>query len=263
MPASHNVEDLIYPEEVEKFENLQDFLDSQVYCVNAYISYIEKITSIPFAALFHGSEPDQAFYNFFYLVYTSFYESCVITMTRLLMDEGKDCCNTLPVIQTRVICGMVKPEHRALFHKYLGSLRSDRKRVEKLKQSLKNLRNARIAHLLGDASEEDYLAEFRLQLDELKKLRDNLNKYYDALFNEPFGRSTNKVPYFHDPQYLREHDMDSDIDQLIAFAVDSSGILELPEEDQGAWEQHRKRLDAEGLAFLNEHRKRRGLPELA
>jgi hypothetical protein len=231
----------------EEYEKGIGFFFSELVTLNTIIYLAEKILAFRFDLFL--SRDDQTFFS---VVMSSFYDSAILTITRLATDEGADVF-TLRRFKNRVL-ELVQDEYKKDFRSWLRRARFD-KQVEELLTKARDLRHHRIGHTTNDfiAGRKRVV---RPGISEIKELRNALNSLLDALaFNVEFS----KLPIPYDSRVRPQRR--TDIEEILDNIARDSAFLNMPEQRPDRWIYRRLRLNTEKLDTLNQYRRKFELPE--
>jgi hypothetical protein len=203
----------------EEYDKGIGFFFSELVQLNAILYLAEKIVNFPFD-LFASRDNT----IFFTIVMDSFYDSAILTITRLTTDQKGDLF-TLPRFKNRVR-DLVKPEFREAFDVYLAEARFDNG-VIRLLTRVKDLRTHRIAHITRDFVSGN-VKLFRPNLLELVELRNALNSLLNAL---AFNVEYQMLPIPYDDRVLRSNRsaIKTDIEEILDCIAKNSFYLHMPE----------------------------------
>ena len=179
--------DVLKESALEEYEEGTGFFFSELVQLNTILYLAEKIVNFPFD-LFAGGDDSL----FFTMVMDSFYDSAILIISRLVIDQKGDLF-TLRRFRNRVR-DLVKPELKGAFEAHLAETRFD-KGVNGLLKRVRDLRTHRIAHITRDFYAGN-IKLFRPNLLELVELRNALNSLLNALaFNVEYQMLP--IPYDH------------------------------------------------------------------
>lgn len=242
--------DVLLEDAVPEYERTIGFfyLD-QLVPLNASIYVLEEVFQFPFDVLVgpQGSV-------FFAMVVRNFFQAGVLTVTRLATDADAN-FNTLLQFKNWVSAHARSEYRHSLAHTL--KQRGFDTRTRQLLERARRLRDGQVAHIKRGftLSEQD-----RIDLDELKALRDRLNDLLAALsFN--VGRMMLPVQYASEVIHPADMDARTDIQRLLDSIARDSDLLNQPERDPGNWPFYRGLRSEQELAIVNEYRVKFGLPE--
>jgi hypothetical protein len=191
---------------------------------------------------------------FFTIVRRALYEGVVMGVTKLTTDQDDD---ALTINRCRnLVLTMLQPELVEKFRKQLKRARFDKARND-LRRRARDLRNGRLAHLLLEAVRDG--ANISLDFADLEALVSEAENLYRPLM---FGASVTFLPFPYDPTVRAPNpEAETDVDRLLRLFAGDSYILNEPERNAHWWPVLRKRKTDEEIEFINNWRKRVGLPE--
>lgn len=225
------------------------FFFSELVELNTIIYLAEQIIAFPFDLFV--SRDNQTFFS---MVMHSFYDSAVLTITRLATDQAGDLF-TLPRFRNRVR-DLIKPEYSAAFDARLKEARFDSE-AKTLLAKARELRNHRISHTTRDFVAEN-IELFRPNISELRALRDALNSLLNSLaFDVEYGM----LPSPYDSRVLRHHES-TDIEDILDNIAKNSFFLNMPEQHPERWKYRGPNLSGDKLKILNYYRRKFGMPEV-
>jgi hypothetical protein len=151
---------------------------------------------------------------------------------------------------------MLQPELVEKFRKQLMRARFDKARND-LRKRARGLRNGRLAHLLLEDVRDG--ANLSLDFADLEALVSEAENLYRPLM---FGASATFLPFPYDPTVRDPNpETETDVDRILRLFAGDSYILNEPERNAHWWPVLRKRKTDEEIEFINNWRKRVGLPE--
>jgi len=245
--------EVLHEEAIPEYERGMDFFYlGQLVPLNANIYIIEQVLEFPFE-LFVSPEDT----IFFRLLVDNFYNTGLLTITRLATDSGKDLYTLLQF--KNWVAQQVKDEFKEDFQKHLKQAKFDKKTQEMLEKA-RGLRNTSVAHIKRDLVLGN-IEQDRLNFVELKALRDALNVLLKALsFNKE--RLMLPIQYHLGVVHPAGADSRSDIQRILDNIARDSNMLNLPEKNPHHWAAFRKNLSEENLRTINKYRAKFGLPEV-
>lgn len=241
-------EEALRAEFIEEYRQNMDFFYYHLVELHTNIYIIDKILQFPFKLFTSHDER-----IFFRQVVVNFFDICLLTITKLIKDQGED-IYTLDKHKTNLLTKYLKPEYQDAYKERLREGKFDAYTKQLLDKAV-NLRDKRIAHFL-----QDYREQFsqkipdpeQLSFSELKKLCDELNRLFHIC-------SLNAHYSMLDVSYDGKA---ADIDKLLDSIARNSRVLNMPEQDPQMWKQgKRPQLSEQELAQFNFYRKKFGLPE--
>lgn len=233
----------------EEYDAGIGFFFSDLVDLNTIIYLAEQIIAFPFDLFV--SRDDQTFFS---VVMHSFYDSAVLTITKLATDQAGDLF-TLLRFKNRVR-ELIKPEYRDAFDARLKEASFDSE-TRALLAKAKDLRNHRIGHTTQDFVAGN-IRVFRPDISQLKDLRDALNSLLNSLaFNVEFGL----LPIPYDSRTLRQQEK-TDIEEILDGIAKNSRFLNMPERYPERWKYRRPNLGGDRLKSFNHYRRKFGLPEV-
>jgi hypothetical protein len=246
-----NAADVLVDSSLEEYQRLIDFFYlEQLVPLNASMFVMEKILQFPLHLLVNPEDT-----VFIQLVLNNFFQACLLTVTRLATDTGKD-LYTLRHFKNWV-WENVKAEYKETFQATLRQVRFDNA-TETILAKARQLRHGRIAHIkrayaLGSLEQE------RLHFQELGKLRDEFNSLLDVL---SFNVGHAMLPLQYDPNVQHPTGVDgrSDIERFLDTLARGSHLLNLPETNPDHWSIFRGTLSQQDLETLHRYRVKFGLP---
>jgi hypothetical protein len=233
----------------EEYDAGMSFFFSDLVDLNTIIYLAEQIIVFPFDMFL--SRDDQTFFS---VVMHSFYDSAVLTITRLATDQAGDLF-TLLRFKNRV-WELMKPEYRDAFEARLKEASFDIETKSMLAKA-RDLRNHRIGHTTRDFVAGN-IRVFRLNISQLRDLRDALNSLLNSLaFNVEYGM----LPIPYDSRTLRQNEK-TDIEEILDGIAKNSLFLNMPERQPGRWKYRQGRLIGDKLKSFNHYRRKFNMPEV-
>jgi len=247
----HNLDpkDVLREGAFEEYDEGMGFFFSELVDLNIIIYLAEQIVAFPFDLF--ASRDNQTFFS---VVMASFYDSAILTITRLATDQKGDLF-TLARFKNKVR-DLVKEEYRKPFELRLKEARFDNQ-AEGLLAKARDLRDHRIEHTTRGEFIAGNIKLFRPNISDLKELRDALNRLLDALaFNVEYGM----LPIHYNRHSLRKNEK-TDIEEILDGIAKNSHYSNLPENNPERWKYRRPHLNVEDLEALNYYRRKFNLPE--
>ncbi len=243
VPVEDVLEETVLKEYKQKIEQ---FYLGHLVPLNTNIFIMDKIAEFPLH-LFANPVDDM----FLPLVYRNFYQISILTISRLVNDQGKGFL-TLPRFKNWIL-QMTKPDYRSPFQAWLRRIKFNEE-TNQLLERTRDLRDSYIAHIKHNP---DIPITEGLNLEELKHLRDMLNELLDALsFN---------VDYMMLPvSYTAINQGSTDIERILDNIARGSILLNAPEQDPFYWASLRENNSPFGEAHfqvINRYRRKFGLPD--
>jgi hypothetical protein len=246
-----SAEDVLDASFLPEYKKRKAYFYSELVELNVIIFLAEKILRFPFE-LFEANPNENIF---FIQVMRSFYDSVILLFSRLVNDSSGD-FYSLRQFKNDVRNAMRK-EYRSEFDKLLKEI-SFTQGMKDLFEAVRKIRNNEIAH----KTKEYIFSEIKLtrpNIDQIKKLRDSLNKYLDVLSFD-VEHLMLPIPYSDKVQRPAGVHEQTDIDKLLDCIAKNSVILNLPEREPQSWKYRKERLTEEAIAIINEYRQKFGLP---
>lgn len=244
-----SAEKVISPAFVGEYKETLAVFYSEVVRFNANLFILDKIASFPFS-LFGDGDGD----IFFYFHMLNGLETSVLIVHRLLKDNEPR-AYSLRRFKNEIVKNLL-PDHRQDFMDHLAKLNMDGA-VEELLSKADNIRNNQIAHL----SQATVMREAkigRLNLDELRSIGDNLNRFFECLC---FNTEHMFVPIPYSPNVTHPVGRTQpDIVRLLDCVAKNSYLLNMPERNPQLWQLHKSQKPKE-VQIVNEYRKRNGMSE--
>jgi len=242
---------VLQPGHVEEYEKCMHLLQSELALLNADLYIAEKLESFP-SSLFLGRGRD----DFFRIVWLNCLQSATLIVSRLFVDKRKP--DRLRMQRVReMIAQWIRPEYRAEFEQ--RCVRLDSAPLSASIKAVKSVRDSTLAHLLVVDGTLMLPPGLRLALPDLKKMRDHLVAYLDAL---SFGTEYSTWLLQYSPNLGPGPGTPSDVEQVLDAFVKNSSLFNSPETRPNSWRLLKKGLGAEDLKHLNEYRRRLGFPEV-
>ena len=245
--ADLSAKDVLDENGLAEYEAGINFFFSELVELNTFLYLAEKIMQFPFNLFASGENT-----VFFSMVLKSFHDAIVLSITRLVTDQGKDWF-TLNVFKNKVR-ELIKPEFKNQFDERLRRARFD-KEVDSLLKKTRDLRVNRIAHT-SNAFILSSIPLYRLSMNELSELRNALNFLLNTIsFNTEYvmlPMSYNQIDTGGQP----------DIEEILDCLARNSHVLNLPENSLEEWRHSRLYLSEGDLSFLNQYRRKFNLPEV-
>ncbi len=241
-------EQLIDPKwmEAEYKPRMKEFYD-HVVRLNTHLHFLDQLFSFPYSILYALHENT----NFLRYARESFVWTAILGISRLIKDSDG---YTLPRFQNDLGKNGVKLEYRKdYFRSFHGLGFPDN---DELVKKVHDIRNGLVAHIDKNlAFGSDGLLD--ISLDELRMLRDRINRFYEGLSFE----APNHSSYLYD-QYWG--DKTSDLDQILTDIAKRSPLLRKPDDiyDQYGWLIMRQGMSEQQFATFNKWRKRCELSEV-
>ena len=250
--SNQSAEDVLVPSVLPYYRKGIDFFHLELVHLNVNIFILDYVLAFPFGLFV---PPGQSL--FFRMVFSNFFDSSVLVITRVATDHGAKVF-TLPRFRNRIRAS-VRAQFRAEFDSHLRKLRFDSE-VKSLLKKATVLRDSRLAHTLEDNVANQANRE-SVRFGELKSLRDSLNSLLDGLgFNTEFMM----LPLQYDPRVQHPKGTDSrpDIERLLDDIAHRSSLLNLPELRPERWLHRRRQLSAGDIYVINSYRQKFGLDEV-
>lgn len=230
---------------IDKYNKDVLLLYSELVTLNANIYILEHIQKFPFNLFCNPSDT-----VFFKLVQQNFYNTSILTITKVATDKGKDLI-TLPSFKNKVIQNLL-PRYQNEFKKILKTKRFNEK-VSEMLEDAKNIRNSQVAHLKeGEFENTDIKA---LDISQLKHLKQELNGLLQIL---SFNFERIYLPLFYTEFYRKKTDLEHILD---SFAKKSKNLY-LPEQSPQIWERFKMKLSKEKLDLFNFYRDKFNLSQV-
>lgn len=248
-----DAEDVLMDKALLEYKRGMEMFYDQLISLNVNIYIVEQIVEFPFELFVAPGET-----TFFRQVVSNFGEASLLIISRLASDTNQD-SHTLSQFRNWVL-EQVKPEHRLAFQERLKRSRFD-KEIRAMLKKAKLLRDRSIAHLTKAPLPEDFSKGIRLDLPEIKSLRDALNGQLEAL---SFNTEHMMLPIDYHPrvQYPVGSNHRPDIEKLLDSLVRDSGLLDMAEREPEQWHYRRPHLNETQVEQLNQYRRKFGLTEI-
>jgi len=236
---------------LQKFKNRMNYFFTELVELNVIIFLAEKIINFPFK-VFRPNPNENIFLT---MVMHSFYDSVILIFSRLVNDSAGDIYSLRKFKND--IRNAMNGEYRSEFNNLLRDTSFTRE-VEELLKDVRKYRNNAIAH-----KTQNYIFNgmklTRLNIDQIKKIRDSLNKYLDVL---SFNTENLMLPIPYSEKVQRPPGMDeqTDIDDILDCIARKSVILNLPETKPDSWGIRKERYSQETLEIINQYRQKFNLP---
>lgn len=243
-----NPKDVLKDGAFEEYDAGMGFFFSDLVDLNTIIYLAEQIIAFPFDLFL--SRDDQTFFS---VVMHSFYDSVVLTITKLATDQAGDLF-TLLRFKNRVR-DMVKPEYRDAFDARLKEAGFDSETQAMLAKA-KDLRNHRIGHTTREFVAGN-IKLFHPSISQLRDLRDALNSLLNSL---AFNVEYSMLPIPYDSRVIPQRK--TDIEEILDGIAKNSSFLNMPERYPERWKYRRPNLDGDRLRMFNEYRRKFDLPEV-
>jgi hypothetical protein len=181
---------------------------------------------------------------------SSFYDSVILAVTRLVADDSDD---VVTLLRFRNAVGeMLVPEAASSFRERLKVTKFDTA-TRDLANRVRHLRNTRVAH--SSARE----IPSNVSIDELEQLVAAVEKLYEPLL---FRASAWFLPIDYVAEVRAANaPVKTDIEEVLDGFARRSYTINMPERNRLAWPHHRDRMAPEKLATINRWRVRIGLAE--
>jgi len=185
-------------------------------------------------------------------VITALYDLCLLGVTKLATDKGKN-RHTLPNFKNRVLREFMKDAYRQSFQQQLALVRFD-KRTQELLDSARMIRNNFVAHLNAEALLRPSQHP-RIDPDQdLPVMCEALNSLFETLC---FHHTYRLLPMAYDLP-----DRKPDVERILDLIAAESSFVNLPETRPRVFQRRRKHMAEDGrLEIMNEYRRRLGLAE--
>jgi len=241
-------DDFVSEAAFEEYERTIQLFYAQLTYLNTTIYIMERIAEFPWSLFGELNRMT----TFFHLVMVNSFISAILTVTRLVADNGDR--PTMTRFQSK-LRELIRPEVRSSLNldQHLRRMKTLRKQMDPPLQRVRDVRNQYIAHLGRELLlPTDRQNEMRISLSDLVELKNLLNKAFEilALRDEtyfqmlPLEYSSNSV---------------TDIEKILDDIARNSSLLNAPERFD-LWEQLRERYTDEQIAQLNHYRQKFGLP---
>jgi len=243
--------ELILPSWWNSYEENLNVIWRQLERLNSSIFVLEKILTFRFDLF---TPFDQ---NFWILVEGALFETCVMTIWRIGVDE-KDSF-TIRQLKSSISRNLKNENYKIEFKKLVKEIQFE-ETVSRIKPFIREIRHNYIAHFNLQKHVNPTSAEIKertLLFSELKSFRNALNKMFELLC---FGHISGVLPIdYQCPPKSKS----TDIDQLLDSVVQNSGIINLPEKDPAIWPMLREKWVKENIiGIINGYRIKFGLPEV-
>jgi len=244
---------VLQPGHSEEYEKCMHILQSELALLNADLYIAEKLESFT-SSLF--SEPGRD--DFFRIVWLNCLQSATLIVSRLFVDKHKP--DRLRMQRVRdMVAQWIRPEYRAEFEQ--RCVRLDSTPPAASIKAIKSVRDSTLAHLLVVNGALMLPPGLRLALPDLKKMRDHLVAYLDAL---SFGTEYSTWLLQYSPRLMPPVGADSrtDVERVLDAVVKDSALFTMPERHPEYWREYRRGLTKEQLRQLNAYRTKLGLAEV-
>ena len=207
------LEDVFEAGFIDEYKQGMRFFYSSLVELHTNIFILEKVLAFPFR-LFAG--PDQIFFR---QVIINFYDTSILTITRVAADQDGDLF-TLPRFKNAVV-QHIEDAYREPLHERLKAVRFNEATRELLARA-KAIRNQRIAHITQQFAEDFFqrpLEQLGFNLGELKTLRNSVTELFQSL---AINATYRMLPNGYDTDSGQ-----SDIEQLLDGIADKSSVLRM------------------------------------
>lgn len=207
---------------------------------------LRQIAEFPFNQL--TTNDDRIFFT---MAARGLYETAILAVTKLTTDQG----DVLTLNRFRnSVRTMLRPELVAGFSEQLKDTKFDAA-AKALADRVKDLRNARIAHLT--LAEVLAASTPIVYVQELTQLADDTEKLYEPLL---FGASASFLPLPYDPDVRAANQpADTDIEKILNCFARQNYLLNQPEANPRVWPAQRAKMTAGEMNTFNYWRRRAGL----
>lgn len=236
--------DVVYEGFLASYEEDMKFFNRQISLMTLDLLYVDKIIAFPVDLFL--SPPENVFLSH---VVLNCFESLILRATRIESDSNSK-SRTIKEFRKRAILN-IKAEYRAEFEKVSIEVCSDEK-VSAVFKKARLLRDKCIAHL--DRQQPSWSENALLTLEEAKALRDAIQNQLDVL---SIGVEYKFMPIAYEVKGLNQN---IDIDYFLDSVAYRSDIVNMPERDPIAWEYFRLSRDARTLSYIDQFRRKFGLP---
>jgi len=250
-------EDLIEPSWLDSYNKNIEALWWQLVKLNSKIYVLDKILQFPFD-LFEPISPR----NFWNLAVSSFFDSCIMILWRVSVDNSNKDGLTLEQLKNQILKHLSEENYKKQFRIILKNSKFD-KDISEFRDKITFIRMNYIAHFnrqknLNPTPEQ--IKERIILLSDLKKYSNTVNSFFDLLC---FGNGRGLLLSEYNPNviYPVGFDSRSDIEKLLDNIAKNSTVLNLPEQNVNSWNNYRKKLSKEELKDFNRFRVKFGLRE--
>jgi AbiU2 len=231
-----------YKEQMGHFHKRLAFLHHNIY-------FLQHIADFPVELFIHPVED-----MFLRFVGNNFIGTCILQITKLTTDSGKD-LRTLRKFRNLMV-GAVKEEYQEDYKKALREVKF-KKRTEELIKKAKDLRDTQIAHAVVPPPGSPMVS---LSFNEVKEIAQELTKLFDAA---AFSTEYRYLSIAYDPLVPAPTGCDPrpDIERILDSIARESATLNLPESNPVGWPHSRQSWSPRSLEVFNRYRRKLGMPE--
>ena len=243
------------PEEILKKEFLDEYNSAISSICDQLISFSSKMLVLEKINSFRFDLFDNEYHRslFWYLVISSFYESSILCVWRVSIDNSDEGI-TLNQLKNKIKQNISDKEIKTEFKKKLKDLAFDI-RLKKINEKIEVLRHNSVAHF---NFQEYYSATSVnklpvLNIDELKSVNSQIVSYFDFLC---FDSQKSVYTTDYDPEIKRPAGIDNrmDIERLLDLLAKESYFVKGDEEIKEIWEMEINQLPDDDLAEINRYR---------
>lgn len=235
-----------------------DSIWQQLILLSSKLLILEKITAFRFD-LFDENYPFGSFWN---LAISSFYESSIMCIWRISIDNTNDEGITLNQLKNKIFQNFKSADLKEEFSKELKSIDFDKK-VSITNNKITEIRHNFISHYnYAKYSFPTAINKLPLiYLDELKDVQSNIVRYFDILC---FGETKSALPIAYSPDLIqpKENDNRIDIEKILDKIAENSYYIKCDEDEKEILEMNVKQFPKEDLEIINQYRKKFNKPEL-
>ncbi|MFH1195279.1 MAG: hypothetical protein V1720_06180 [bacterium] len=238
----------------------QDFLDEynatiesiwwQIISLCSKMTVLEKVNSFRFD-LFDNDYPRNHFWN---LVISSFFESSILCIWRISIDNSNDEGITLNQLKNKIIQNIVNEEIKTDFKEKLKNLAFEKNQKE-INEKIKAIRHNFIAHynIPRNKSTLSVNKLYSMDFNELKSANSQIINYFDFLCFSA-KKSTYTLKYQPNIKHPVGIDNRLDVERLLDTLVKESYFISGKEEIKEIWEKDINQLLDDDLEEINRYR---------
>ena len=243
---------------MDEYKKKMEFYSIQLIILNVNIIAIER-----FLKFINGVFGSKSYNTFFNYVVNSFFEVCILSITKLAKDQGQDFMDNLLYFKNKILTTGIKEQYKVEFRKHLKSVKLDSEATMLLERIVK-VRSEKIAHFKLENE-----VNSNLNVNDIRKMSDELCKQFNGI---SFGTTYALLPwdYLMKAKLTSTKDYDNlhnilkgiDMDEIIDSVIKKSYLFNLPETNQLIWEITKKKFTIKQLEEFNFYRNKFGFSEV-
>ncbi|HOI29743.1 MAG TPA: hypothetical protein PLZ15_08260 [Melioribacteraceae bacterium] len=223
----------------------------EIVKLNSTLFVLNKIVKFNFK--FFGSYLTKD--HFWQILRQSLYESCLLSLWKIDVDNTFDKGKTLNQIKNEIIGNLKLDEDRLLF---ISEIKKNNysKNVSELSEKVRLLRHNAVAHLnfegIPRPSENE---ETKIRFEEIEYFTSQINILFEFIC---FGNGHFVVPleYYEGDRVDSNQKHITDIEEILDTLVKESNVFKMPIERPQVWEHYHKKLSVTEVNLINSYREK-------